>query len=121
MLMILFIKMYLPIIAVAVARACRRFSLCCLLTFSASARPSWSRFFGSGILNVGPGVPAMGVSPPSKRKGVPSMLPQVIRGDASTPEVHDRKSVTLKYEPAVYIFMKIEVLPLINPSSPNSV
>ena len=87
--------MYLPIIAVAVARACRRFSLCCLLTFSASARPSWSRFFGSGILNVGPGVPAMGVSPPSKRKGVPSMLPQVIRGDASTPEVHDRKSVTL--------------------------
>lgn len=110
--------MYLPIIAVAVARACRRFSLCCLLTFSASARPSWSRFFGSGILNVGPGVPAMGVSPPSKRKGVPSMLPQVIRGDASTPEVHDRKSVTLKYEPAVYIFMKIEGLPLINPSSP---
>lgn len=87
--------MYLPIIAVAVARACRRFSLCCLLTFSASARPSWSRFFGSGILNVGPGVPAMGVSPPSRRKGVPSMLPQVIRGDASTPEVHDRRSVTL--------------------------
>ena len=83
--------------------------------------PSWSRFFGSGILNIGPGVPAMGVSPPSKRKGVPSMLPQVIRGDASTPEVHDRKSVTLKYEPAVYIFMKIEGLPLINPSSPNSV
>ena len=81
------INNYLPIKAVACANACRLFSLCCLLTFSASASPSWSRFLGSGILKVGPGVPVMGVSPPSKRKGVPSMLPHVIRGDASTPEV----------------------------------
>ena len=76
---------YLPIKAVAFAKASLRFSLCFLLTLSASARPNWSLFLGSGILKVGPGVAVIGVSPPSKRKGVPSILPQVIRGDASTP------------------------------------
>lgn len=97
---------YLPINAVAFAKASLRFSLCFLLTLSASARPNWSLFFGSGILKVGPGVAVTGVSPPSKRKGVPSMLPQVIRGDASTPKLNQPEHNNIMIKKKLFLTKK---------------
>lgn len=59
-------------------------SLLALLAFSASLIASSSLRDTFGILKEGPGPGVMSVS---KWKGVPSMLPHVISGEASTPEV----------------------------------
>ena len=58
-------------------------SLVALVALSASWWPIFSRRGGWGILKEGP---ALGKTSVSSRKGVPSIVPHVMRGEASTPE-----------------------------------
>jgi len=55
------------------------------LTFSAKAMAMVSRLEFSLIRNEGPWVGRKGVSPPSRRKGVPSISPQVMIGEKASP------------------------------------
>lgn len=71
----------------AASMAFRFLSLYDSLALSASAIAIFSLLGISGIRNVGPDDETYGVSLPSKRNGVPSISPQVINGDSSTPEI----------------------------------
>uniref|UniRef100_A0A1A9Z4S9 Uncharacterized protein n=1 Tax=Glossina pallidipes TaxID=7398 RepID=A0A1A9Z4S9_GLOPL len=68
------------------------FCFCALIfspIFSAKAKAIFSRLDVSLILNDGPALERTGVSEPSKRKGVPSISPQVIRGEKASPGLGD--------------------------------
>ena len=76
-------------VAVACLIATSFLSLWALLAFSASSCSRRSRRGTSGILNTGPRpLGTTGVSEPSRRNGVPSISPHVMRGEASTPVTH---------------------------------